>query len=150
MVSEVNGEPVDVICEKSYKLEALQQRSQQPADVPGSVKTSKRWIIIIQTQLNKGVNIFQIRAWHSGTQITTSGSYFLFTFFYQYTTTLPHFFLCVCFCPFSFFGRAFEKAAESTSSRTLHDHFDTSSKKQSCVLFFSVSEFALACLQCGH
>lgn len=26
----------------------------------------------------------------------------------------------------SFFGRAFEKAAESTSSRTLHDHFDTS------------------------
>lgn len=37
-------------------------------------------------------------------------------------------------CPFptctlqSFFGRAFEKAAESTSSRTLHDHFDTSSK----------------------
>uniref|UniRef100_A0A3B3ZHK5 Uncharacterized protein n=1 Tax=Periophthalmus magnuspinnatus TaxID=409849 RepID=A0A3B3ZHK5_9GOBI len=25
-----------------------------------------------------------------------------------------------------FFGRAFEKAAESTSSRTLHDHFDTS------------------------
>uniref|UniRef100_A0A9J7X8R6 CDC45 cell division cycle 45 homolog (S. cerevisiae) n=1 Tax=Cyprinus carpio carpio TaxID=630221 RepID=A0A9J7X8R6_CYPCA len=28
----------------------------------------------------------------------------------------------------SFFGRAFEKAAESTSSRTLHDHFDTSGK----------------------
>uniref|UniRef100_A0A8B9KPQ5 CDC45 cell division cycle 45 homolog (S. cerevisiae) n=1 Tax=Astyanax mexicanus TaxID=7994 RepID=A0A8B9KPQ5_ASTMX len=28
----------------------------------------------------------------------------------------------------NFFGRAFEKAAESTSSRTLHDHFDTSSK----------------------
>lgn len=28
----------------------------------------------------------------------------------------------------SFFGRAFEKAAESTNSRTLHDHFDTSSK----------------------
>uniref|UniRef100_A0A8C8D4V7 Uncharacterized protein n=1 Tax=Oncorhynchus tshawytscha TaxID=74940 RepID=A0A8C8D4V7_ONCTS len=27
----------------------------------------------------------------------------------------------------NFFGRAFEKAAESTSSRTLHDHFDTSS-----------------------
>uniref|UniRef100_A0A672P8W2 CDC45 cell division cycle 45 homolog (S. cerevisiae) n=1 Tax=Sinocyclocheilus grahami TaxID=75366 RepID=A0A672P8W2_SINGR len=26
----------------------------------------------------------------------------------------------------NFFGRAFEKAAESTSSRTLHDHFDTS------------------------
>ncbi|KAM9361041.1 cell division control protein 45 homolog [Symphorus nematophorus] len=25
----------------------------------------------------------------------------------------------------NFFGRAFEKAAESTSSRTLHDHFDT-------------------------
>ncbi|KAI3372015.1 hypothetical protein L3Q82_006887 [Scortum barcoo] len=29
-------------------------------------------------------------------------------------------------CTLSFFGRAFEKAAESTSSRTLHDHFDTS------------------------
>uniref|UniRef100_A0A8C1ZX57 CDC45 cell division cycle 45 homolog (S. cerevisiae) n=1 Tax=Cyprinus carpio TaxID=7962 RepID=A0A8C1ZX57_CYPCA len=29
---------------------------------------------------------------------------------------------------FIFFGRAFEKAAESTSSRTLHDHFDTSGK----------------------
>lgn len=28
--------------------------------------------------------------------------------------------------PSSFFGRAFEKAAENTSSRTLHDHFDTS------------------------
>ncbi|RXN08992.1 cell division control 45-like protein [Labeo rohita] len=28
----------------------------------------------------------------------------------------------------NFFGRAFEKAAESTSSRTLHDHFDTSGK----------------------
>ncbi|XDV49573.1 hypothetical protein PO909_018798 [Leuciscus waleckii] len=28
----------------------------------------------------------------------------------------------------NFFGRAFEKAAESTSSRTLHDHFDTSAK----------------------
>uniref|UniRef100_A0AAY4CAQ4 CDC45-like protein n=1 Tax=Denticeps clupeoides TaxID=299321 RepID=A0AAY4CAQ4_9TELE len=28
----------------------------------------------------------------------------------------------------NFFGRAFEKAAESTSSRALHDHFDTSSK----------------------
>ncbi|MGH0145760.1 UNVERIFIED_CONTAM: hypothetical protein FKN15_034720 [Acipenser sinensis] len=28
----------------------------------------------------------------------------------------------------NFFGRAFEKAAESTSSRTLHDHFDTSSE----------------------
>lgn len=67
VVSEVNGEPVYVICEKSYKLEALQQRSEQPADVPGSVKTSKLWIIIIQTQLNKGVNIFQFRAWHSGT-----------------------------------------------------------------------------------
>ncbi|XP_012680965.1 cell division control protein 45 homolog [Clupea harengus] len=26
----------------------------------------------------------------------------------------------------NFFGRAFEKAAESTNSRTLHDHFDTS------------------------
>uniref|UniRef100_A0A672J680 CDC45 cell division cycle 45 homolog (S. cerevisiae) n=1 Tax=Salarias fasciatus TaxID=181472 RepID=A0A672J680_SALFA len=26
----------------------------------------------------------------------------------------------------NFFGRAFEKAAETTSSRTLHDHFDTS------------------------
>uniref|UniRef100_A0A673HRW8 Cell division control protein 45 homolog n=1 Tax=Sinocyclocheilus rhinocerous TaxID=307959 RepID=A0A673HRW8_9TELE len=26
----------------------------------------------------------------------------------------------------NFFGRAFEKAAESTSSRTIHDHFDTS------------------------
>ncbi|XP_067911435.1 cell division control protein 45 homolog isoform X1 [Heterodontus francisci] len=26
----------------------------------------------------------------------------------------------------NFFGKAFEKAAESTSSRTLHDHFDTS------------------------
>lgn len=26
----------------------------------------------------------------------------------------------------NFFGRAFEKAAESTSSRTLHDHFETS------------------------
>ncbi|XP_077571242.1 cell division control protein 45 homolog [Stigmatopora nigra] len=26
----------------------------------------------------------------------------------------------------NFFGRAFEKAAESTSSRTMHDHFDTS------------------------
>ncbi|XP_054629668.1 cell division control protein 45 homolog [Dunckerocampus dactyliophorus] len=26
----------------------------------------------------------------------------------------------------NFFGRAFDKAAESTSSRTLHDHFDTS------------------------
>ncbi|XP_061784618.1 cell division control protein 45 homolog [Nerophis lumbriciformis] len=26
----------------------------------------------------------------------------------------------------NFFGRAFEKAAENTSSRTLHDHFDTS------------------------
>uniref|UniRef100_A0A9J7XR06 CDC45 cell division cycle 45 homolog (S. cerevisiae) n=2 Tax=Cyprinus carpio TaxID=7962 RepID=A0A9J7XR06_CYPCA len=37
-------------------------------------------------------------------------------------------FSCVCvFCFIrSFFGRAFEKAAESTSSRTLHDHFDTS------------------------
>lgn len=41
VVSEVNGEPVYVICEKSYKLEALQQHSEQPADVPGSVKTSK-------------------------------------------------------------------------------------------------------------
>lgn len=30
--------------------------------------------------------------------------------------------------PVSFFGRAFEKAAESTNSRTLHDHFDTSSE----------------------
>uniref|UniRef100_A0A8C1N555 CDC45 cell division cycle 45 homolog (S. cerevisiae) n=1 Tax=Cyprinus carpio TaxID=7962 RepID=A0A8C1N555_CYPCA len=39
-------------------------------------------------------------------------------------------FSCVCvFCFIrSFFGRAFEKAAESTSSRTLHDHFDTSGK----------------------
>lgn len=29
-------------------------------------------------------------------------------------------------CAFSFFGRAFEKAAESTSSRTLHNYFDLS------------------------
>lgn len=29
-------------------------------------------------------------------------------------------------CTYSFFGRAFEKAAESTSSRTLHNHFDLS------------------------
>uniref|UniRef100_A0A8C1ZWM6 CDC45 cell division cycle 45 homolog (S. cerevisiae) n=1 Tax=Cyprinus carpio TaxID=7962 RepID=A0A8C1ZWM6_CYPCA len=35
-------------------------------------------------------------------------------------------FSCVCVFCFIFFGRAFEKAAESTSSRTLHDHFDTS------------------------
>lgn len=66
--------PVYVICEKSYKLEALQEHSEQPADVPGSVKTSKCWIIIFQTQLNKGVNIFQFRAWHSGTRITTGAS----------------------------------------------------------------------------
>ena len=32
--------------------------------------------------------------------------------------------LCVC----SFFGRAFEKAAESTNSRTLHNYFDLSGK----------------------
>uniref|UniRef100_A0A8C5EH61 CDC45-like protein n=1 Tax=Gouania willdenowi TaxID=441366 RepID=A0A8C5EH61_GOUWI len=38
-----------------------------------------------------------------------------------------------------FFGRAFEKAAESTSSRTLHDNFDTSIMKyeeKSKLLFF--------------
>lgn len=33
------------------------------------------------------------------------------------------------FCSFSsFFGRAFEKAADSTNSRTLHNHFDMSSE----------------------
>lgn len=32
--------------------------------------------------------------------------------------------LCVC----SFFGRAFEKAAEGTNSRTLHNYFDFSGK----------------------
>lgn len=36
----------------------------------------------------------------------------------------------------SFFGRAFEKAAESTNSRTLHDHFDTSSKSVVTLLLF--------------
>lgn len=36
----------------------------------------------------------------------------------------------------SFIGRAFEKAAESTSSRTLHDHFDTSSKSNVIVIVY--------------
>lgn len=31
-------------------------------------------------------------------------------------------------CVYSFFGRAFEKAAEGTNSRTLHNHFDLSGK----------------------
>lgn len=36
-----------------------------------------------------------------------------------------HSYFCSCL---SFFGRAFEKAAESTSSRTLHNHFEMSSE----------------------
>lgn len=38
--------------------------------------------------------------------------------------TVPNVPLCVP----SFFGRAFEKAAEGTNSRTLHNHFDLSGK----------------------
>uniref|UniRef100_A0A667XUG1 CDC45 cell division cycle 45 homolog (S. cerevisiae) n=1 Tax=Myripristis murdjan TaxID=586833 RepID=A0A667XUG1_9TELE len=38
----------------------------------------------------------------------------------------------------NFFGRAFEKAAESTSSRTLHDHFDTSSNKTGKIWLFLI------------
>lgn len=38
--------------------------------------------------------------------------------------TVPNEPLCVP----SFFGRAFEKAAESTNSRTMHNHFDLSGK----------------------
>ena len=42
------------------------------------------------------------------------------------------------FSIFSFFGKAFEQAASSTSSRTLHDNFDTFSKlKQHLLLCFS-------------
>lgn len=49
--------------------------------------------------------------------------------------------------PASFFGRAFEKAAESTSSRTLHDHFDTSSKYYIQTLAFCMG---VGCWQLLH
>lgn len=43
-------------------------------------------------------------------------------------------------CVHSFFGRAFEKAAEGTNSRTLHNHFDLSGK--SPLSWASVSSLA--------
>ncbi|MGH0171354.1 UNVERIFIED_CONTAM: hypothetical protein FKN15_060594 [Acipenser sinensis] len=50
----------------------------------------------------------------------------------------------------NFFGRAFEKAAESTSSRTLHDHFDTSSACNAGSGTPTQSMYPLQCLRCPH